>query len=326
LQRPDEDRFVSISLRAALTGALRFDYRTLWFAIGRSTLALGTASELLFSRADALFTPVGGVPGPFCTAQPAVSLFCLGNPHEFVDLRWWLTIGGLVLVATGYRPRYLSLVHLWLVFSVSTSITLPDGGDSIALIVVLLITPMCLADERRWQWTRPRCHMDRHGRVISYLSFWALRLQIAYLYAHSAIAKIGVPDWQNGSAFYYFMRDKMFGVAEPVAPMWMWLSDRGLTTLAITWGAILVELAIALFLLLDAHWRTIAFWLGVTLHVLIFLSMGLFSFSMIMVATGALIATSNPLNERRSILDQRRPMQTRSASPRDLPKRKESPG
>ena len=74
------------------------------------------------------------------------------------------------------------------------------------------------------------------GRTIAYLSFWALRLQIAYLYADSAIAKMGVDDWQNGSAFYYFIRDKMFGSAGAFAPLWMWVSDQSLTTLMITWG------------------------------------------------------------------------------------------
>lgn len=288
------------AVRATVARALRFDYRTTWFAAGRSALALATASELLFTDAGALFTPVGGVPGPFCTAQPAVSIFCLGDPSGLVELRWWLTIGGLLLVATGYRPRYLSLLHLWLTFSVATSVTLPDGGDSIALIATILISPMCLADERRWQWARPRRHMDRNGRLVAYLSFWALRLQIAYLYADSAIAKIGVTDWQNGSAFYYFVRDKMFGAAGPLAPIWMWLSDSSVTTLTITWGAIVIELAIAVCMVLDARWRIIAFWLGLGLHALIFLSMGLFSFSLVMVAVGSLIGTPNGIAHPRN--------------------------
>lgn len=273
--------------------ALRFDYRSRWFAIGRTILALATASELLFTRPAALFTTVSVATGPFCTAQPTVSLLCLGNPHELVEARQWLAIVGLLLVASGYRPRYLSILHLWIVFSFTTSMTLPDGGDSIALIVVLLITPMCLADQRRWQWTPPRRRMGRIGRTVAYISFWALRLQIAYLYADSAIAKMGVADWQNGSAFYYFVRDKMFGSAGPFTPLWMWVSDQSLTTLAITWGAIAMELAIALFTLLDARWRMAAFWLCLTLHALIFLSMGLFSFSLVMVAVAALIATPN---------------------------------
>ena len=272
--------------------ALRFDYRSAWFAAGRTTLALATASELLCSRSGALFAPVGDATGPVCTTQPR-SLFCLGDPHQFIDARRWLAILVLVLVASGYRPRLTSLLHLWIVYSVTTSLSLPDGGDSIALIVVVLITPMCLADPRAWQWTPPRRHLARTGRTVSYLSFWALRLQVAYLYADSAIAKMGVADWQNGSAFYYFVRDKMFGAAGPLGPLWMWVSDHNLTTLAMTWGTIVIELAIALFTLLNARWRMVAFWLCLTLHGLIFVIMGLFSFSAVMAGLGALIATSS---------------------------------
>ena len=282
---------IKLAVRATIARALRFDYRNRWFAIGRTALALATASELLFTDPAALFTTVVDATGPWCTALPKVSIFCIGNPHEYVDARCWLAIAGLLAVASGYRPRYLSVLHLWIVFSITTSITLPDGGDSIALIVVLLITPMCLADSRRWQWTTPHARMSRIGRIVAYFSFWGLRLQVAYLYADSAIAKMGVEDWQNGTAFYYFVRDRLFGASGPFTPIWMWLSDQALTTLAVTWGAMALELAIALFTLLGLRWRLAAFWLGLILHTLIFASMGLFSFSLVMVAVGALIAT-----------------------------------
>ena len=290
---------MSSMVRATIVRALRFDYRRLWFAFGRTALALATLSELLFTRSGALFTRVGPAVGPLCSAQPKVSLFCLAGQYEFLEARRWLAIVLLLVVASGYRPRYLTIVHLWVVYSVTTSVTLPDGGDSIALIVVCLITPMCLADQRRWHWTAPARLMGRDGRTIAYLSFWALRLQIAYLYADSAIAKMGVADWQNGSAFYYFIRDKMFGSADPLSPLWVWLSDQSLVTLTVTWGAIVAELAIALFVLLDARWRLAAFGLAVALHALIFLTMGLFSFSLVMAAVAALIATPNELTARR---------------------------
>ncbi len=275
-----------------MANALRFDYRTGWFASGRSTLALATASELIWTRPAALFTQVGSTTGPYCIAQPRISVFCLGSPHEFVEIRYWFAVIGLLAVASGYRPRFLSILHVWIVFSVSTSITLPDGGDAIALIVTLLATPMCLADPRKWQWSPPSRHMSRNGRVVAYLSFWALRLQLAYVYADSAIAKMGVADWQNGSAFYYFTRDNLFGSAGPLGPAWLWLSEQSVTTLAITWGTIVTELVIALFTVLDARWRMAAFWLCLNLHVLIFLSMGLFSFSVVMAASASLAATT----------------------------------
>jgi antimicrobial peptide system SdpB family protein len=286
-------------VHAVVASALRFDYRSRWFALGRTTVALATASGLACTRPAALFTQVGDARGPYCDAVSAASLFCLGEPHAYVDARCWLAVVGLVVVASGYRPRYLAVLHLWIVFSVSTTITLPDGGDSIGLLVVLLLTPMCLADPRRWQWTPPPRRMTRSGRMIAFLSFWALRLQLAFVYADSAIAKMGVADWQNGSAFYYFVRDKMFGSAGPLAPIWLWVSEQAVVTLAITWGAMVLELVIALFTLLGTRWRLAAFWLGLVLHGLIYLSMGLFSFSLVLVGVGALIATPDALRGRR---------------------------
>ena len=85
----------------------------------------------------------------------SASLFCIGNSHEYLDARRWLAVAALLVVASGFRPRVTAIVHTWIVFSVSASVTFPDGGDAIALIVVLLITPMCLADPRPWQWARP---------------------------------------------------------------------------------------------------------------------------------------------------------------------------
>ena len=123
----------SSMVRATMVRALRFDYRSRWFAFGRTALALATLSELLFTRSGALFTRVGTAVGPLCSAQPRVSLFCLVGEHEFVDARRWLAIVLLLVVASGYRPRFLTFVHLWVVYSVTTSLTLPDGGDSTAV-------------------------------------------------------------------------------------------------------------------------------------------------------------------------------------------------
>jgi hypothetical protein len=33
---------------------------------------------------------------------------------------------------------------------------------------------MCLADQRRWQWTPPQARMTRVGRTVAYLSLWGL--------------------------------------------------------------------------------------------------------------------------------------------------------
>jgi antimicrobial peptide system SdpB family protein len=276
--------------------ALRSDHRTIWFALGRTLLALATASELVFASRTALFHPVAGGDSPKCGPLPPISAFCVGDPAQYADLRYWGVVVALMVVASGYRPRLTCVLHLWATFSVSTSITLPDGGDAIALIIVAVLTPMCLFDSRRWHWETPDVRLPVPARGIAFVAGWALRLQTAYIYAHSAIAKMGVPEWQDGSAMYYITRDRMFGAAGVGSGVWISLTGSSVGVLALTWGALVAELVIAVGVLLTARWRIAALALALLLHAAIFAALGLFSFSVVMVALSVLVA--NPDDAR----------------------------
>ncbi len=97
-------RVVNPAVRATVARALRFDYRTTWFAAGRSALALATASELLFTDAGACSHLWAASRDLSARPSPRYRSSVSGDPSGLVELRWWLTIGGLLLVATGYRP------------------------------------------------------------------------------------------------------------------------------------------------------------------------------------------------------------------------------
>lgn len=271
---------------------VRFDHRNRWFAIGRSTLALATLSEVLFTPLAALFHPVGGVGGPRCFLGYA-SLYCMPLFGIGVAGRTLLLGAILVLVVIGYRPRLLALPHLWATLSVSTSITLPDGGDAIALIFVLLIMPLCLIDDRPSHWRPPSGRMRLEYRAVGYVVSWAARIQLGFIYAHSAISKMGVEDWANGTAFYYFARDKMFGSAGILSGLTLKLSSLPFGVVAITWGAIVLELIIALGILSTPRIRDMAMYAAVGLHIAIFFALGLFSFSAVMVGVSVLSANSD---------------------------------
>ncbi|CQA10178.1 antimicrobial peptide system protein%2C SdpB family [Mycobacteroides abscessus] len=189
----------------SILALVRFDHRNLWFAVGRVSLALATLSEVIFTSPRALFVPVGGVEGPYCRLGEYLSIYCLGSPDSHLEFKRIAVAAILGVVVSGYRPRYLALPHLWATYSVSTSITLPDGGDSIALICLILLTPLCLIDPRRWIWNAPGHRMSLDCRAIGLASQWALRIQFAFIYADSALTKVGVADWANGSAFYYWL-------------------------------------------------------------------------------------------------------------------------
>ena len=199
-------------------------------------------------------------------------------------------VAALAVVASGYRPRWTVIPHLWIAYSIGNSIALPDGGESVAKIVTLLIIPMGLADDRIWHWARPGSRPRPTLVSISFICFLAVRAQIAGIYLDSAISKLGVADWVNGSAEYYFVRGNLFGVAHPFSGAFLALTRNAVITASMTWGAIVIEIVIALCLLATRRWRRVGFAMDLALHGMIIVSMGLWSFGLIMIGSSCIAA------------------------------------
>jgi antimicrobial peptide system SdpB family protein len=276
--------------------ARRFDPRSPWFGWGRSVIALAHALTLALTPPAYLMPPVidQGRP-PQCGGVRAVSAYCLGGDSVGQEWRRWLMVAVLLLVASGYRPRWTVVPHAWITFSIGVSISLPDGGEAIARIICLLIIPMGLADDRVWQWKQPTTPLRPATRGMAFAAFLGVRLQLAVLYMQSGVSKWGVPDWLNGSAEFYILRSPLFGVAGPLKPVLLWMSDNSLVVAAMSWGAILVEIVIAVFLLSPTRWRRIAFGCDLALHVGIIATMGLWSFALIMMGSAAIAAAPDSL-------------------------------
>lgn len=273
-----------------------FDHRNRWFGVGRSVLALGNLVTLLFTPITALIVPIGSSHGAVCTNIRAVSVLCIGDPAAGVELRRWVMIGILLVVASGYRPRLTALPHVWVALTIGGSLTLPDGGDAIALTMSLLILPLALADGRTWHWGAPARELDVTWRAVCSVALLAVRAQLAFIYLDSAITKFAVDDWSNGTAEFYILRDPGFGDAGVLHGLFQDVSSVPLVALGMTWGAIVVEIAIGLALLLSWRWRVLALVLDVGLHVMIVVTMGLFSFAAVMI--GSAIIAANPAGAR----------------------------
>jgi antimicrobial peptide system SdpB family protein len=267
-----------------------FDHRNRWFGTGRTILAIGNLITLVFTPIQALIVPIGDSSGAVCTNIRAASLLCVGDPHAAVDARRWVMIVILIIVASGYRPRWTALPHAWVAFTIGGSITLPDGGDAIALTMTLLVLPMALADDRTWHWDRTTTALSATWRAICSISLLAVRAQLAFIYLDSAITKFAVDDWSNGTAEFYILRDPGFGDAGFLHTWFQQLSAEPVVALTMSWGAIVVEIAIGLALLLSWRWRVLALVLDLALHAMIVLTMGLFSFSAVMVGSAAIAA------------------------------------
>ncbi|QFQ97531.1 hypothetical protein F9278_16390 [Streptomyces phaeolivaceus] len=270
--------------------AERFDPRTNVYGLMRTLIAVGMFATLTLTPAAALFHPVAGTKdAPYCDGLSAISGFCVGGDALGLDVRRCLLAAVLIPVMIGWRPRFWVIPHWWVAFSVVSSLSLPDGGDTVAVILTLAIVPFGLVDDRTWHWSTKGGSKSLSGSAAAfcYVTHWAIRIQVAGIYFQSSVAKFGVAEWADGTALAYWLNDPSFGLLPLWKPAMQPLLENGYTVAALTWGVLVMELTLAFSLFWKAEVRRKTFWLGITLHAGIALFMGLFSFAFIMF--GALV-------------------------------------
>lgn len=262
-------------------------YRTSTW-IGRAVIALGQLSIVLFSDRSHLTPMTAGGESFTCDGAARWGAYCaFTDPVGSV-----VVIAILVSVCSGLAPLITGALHAWASFSIATGIGLPDGGEHVAQVVTLLVAAMLLPDLRRVTWNGASRGGPPVLLGVSMAAWWILRLQMAGIYLHSAIAKLGVENWLNGSAMYYIVRDPSFGAVGPVGGLMRWVTSSPLGVAALTWGSIMVEIAIAVLLLHRGKARVLALVLSVALHTAIIATIGLWSFGLVMI--GAMVIAAVP--------------------------------
>lgn len=270
--------------RLGLTAAARAARSPFTDVVGlaRTLLALATAATLAASDPATLFHPgAGSGAGPRCDGPAAVAVHCLFAPDR-LELARWLSLAALLVVASGWRPRVTALPHWWLTWSLSTSATLTDGGDQVAAVLTLLLVPVALADPRRWHWGDDAADDHLQARIVAYGALGVVRLQVAGIYLHAAIAKLGQPEWADGTALYYWLGNPLFGLPPWLRPLSAPVLA-GPAVVVATWGVLVLELALGAALIAAPAWRRRLLAVGIAFHLGIAL-MGLASFAVVMCA------------------------------------------
>jgi antimicrobial peptide system SdpB family protein len=184
-------------------------------------------------------------------------------------------------------------------FSLSISATIPDGGDQATAVLTLLLLPVALTDPRRWHWQsladETSTAMHAAFRLLALSALFIIRLQVAGIYLNSSIAKLGVTEWRDGTAVYYWISQPIFG-----APGWLHgllfaVASTSLGVIAMTWGTLFLEFALGIAIVMPRRsWKYLLV-AGIAFHGFIALMMGLLSFSLAM--TAALILYLRPVDE-----------------------------
>jgi antimicrobial peptide system SdpB family protein len=287
-------------VRRLWTGLTRaadaFEPRGLPLAAARTLLASASGCLLAFSPDRALFPRTAGVTdGPVCDGIGRLSMWCLaGSGGAGPWICRIVALAVLLLVALGYRPRWTCVPHWYVTFSLSAAIALPDAGEQVIRILTLLLIPICLADERRWQWSRPVRPLPAAWRGRAYAAQLFVRLLGVTIYAQASLSKLAVPEWRDGTAGYYWLVDVHYGSAFAIQPPLGTVLGSSVGVSIVTWGALAVELTLAVCLLGSARVRRAGWALAVGMHGSIALLMGFTTFAMTMAGLWAIACTAAP--------------------------------
>ena len=247
-------------------------------------MALATGMTLAVNSSSVLF-PSGVSCGTF-----SLSIFCQ-MPLGHTESARWVAVVLLGVVASGWMPRVTGLLHWWVTASFFLHSSGIDGGDQLAGVMTLILVPLTLTDPRRWHWQEPpvpQPSLGWRGRMlVGWSALVVARIQMAGVYLHAFVAKMGVEEWVDGTALWYWFTDNDFGL--PRVMMWAVepLLLNGISIVALTWGSILTEILLFLGIVASERVRVWLLGLGLAFHGLIAVGMGLWSFSTIMM--GALI-------------------------------------
>jgi antimicrobial peptide system SdpB family protein len=257
------------------------------YGAARSLLALGTLLTLALNHSTMFFSPTGpDTIVPSCQGLRQLSFFCVFGPR--LELARWVAVVILLVVAVGWRPRVTGPAHWWVSWSYFLSATIKTGGDQITANLALLLLPITLLDGRPWHWQRSESTSHQGGdeakRLFALSALTVIRIQVAGVYLHSALAKFWVPEWANGTALWYWTTDPAFGVPNWLSPLVLPLMSSYLTLAIASYGTLALELALFGALFMPERWRGVMLILGIGLHSGIAITMGLVSFSIAMFA------------------------------------------
>ena len=292
-------------LTELLIGAGRWARRTAgtpWasgIGLARTLLAAGTCGTLLATSPDVLLSPLAdGVVPPVCAGVRGAGLWCV-VPYLEGQAARALAILILLVVASGWRPRITAVPHWYVSWSLVANVTIQDGGDQITAVLTILLVPVALTDPRRWHWQPPRRDEVGPRHIVANAALALIRLQVAVVYLHASIAKLGVEEWSNGTAMYYWFRHGVFGAPDWLRPVTDAMTDSPFGVALLTWGTVAFEFALGIAILLGRRAKLAMLVAGMLFHHTIALAMGLVSFDAAMNA--ALLLYLLPLGQQLSV-------------------------
>jgi len=195
-------------------------------------------------------------------------------------------------VASGVLPAVTGPVHVYAALSYMNVLGTLDGGEQAALAFSVWALPICLVDWRLTHWRRwvepeeratTTLSMFRRSTVTVFV--FIAKIQVSLIYLQACLSKLSVPEWADGTAFYYWTVDGYLPPPSIFASLVTWMSSVPAFVLAATYGALILEFALGISLLIRRVEIRRALWFAALLfHSMIGVVFGIWSFAVVMMA------------------------------------------
>ncbi|QPW15682.1 hypothetical protein I7830_05275 [Mammaliicoccus sciuri] len=262
------------------------------YGLSRTLLAFSTFITLILNDTTSLFRITNDM-DVHQSCVNSYSLFCLTDftSNQLTILKWLSAII-LLVVASGWRPKYTGILHAYIALSFNQGVITVDGADQAVAVFTLILLPLTLTDKRKWHWQSVEIHYSPLSKIIGLSSYYAFRIQVAILYFHSFIAKLIESEWVHGTAVWYYLQGQLYGFHEALFDFFRPLLSSAFIVIP-TWGTLLIQILLFMALLMPKKYWKYVLILAIIMHEIFAVLLGLVSFSIAII--GILILYLRPV-------------------------------
>lgn len=203
----------------------------------------------------------------------------------------------LVLTIIGFLPRLTGVLHFAVTYLFFKTCPFIDGGDQLSSNLTFFILPLSLFDSNLNHWKNKNNSFNgSYSKPFFIFTSLIICIQISIVYLHSSIDKLKVPEWQDGTAIWYWFTHESFGASYFILDFLKFVLSNSYVIFSLNWSVIIIELLVAMMLFVPKEnmLPRVLFYLALVLHIGVILVHGIFTFSLVMIGSLIFYFKINP--------------------------------
>jgi antimicrobial peptide system SdpB family protein len=255
------------------------------FGLSRSLLAVSSLLILVFNDYNILIPEVHF--NTLCKSSSFANFLNIFTYFKYSNIIYPIFFSFIILfiVIIGIYPRFFSVLHFLVSFSIYSTILVPEGGDQINSNLTFLLIPISLFDYRSNHWISESVITNKYHNYIIGRLLLLISVQMGILYLDSGIEKLNVREWSDGTAIYYWFNNNIFGLNDWLFDLLKPILSQKYIIVFSSWSVICLEIMMFGCLFSSQNYKYIMLCFSLVFHFLIMLIHGLPCFFLSMVAS-----------------------------------------